>query len=292
MGRVWLLLVAAVWCSGARAQDVILLRNAEEIRAEVREVTDTHLIYRLWDGPDEVLMLPRSEVFSVTYRNGTQDFFMTDRAVSAAAEYPWPAVTKSYRPGDLFDEDGVRGLVISVTDGGRHGLLLSLDQAELPWVGEANRQILAGTVEMISGWTEVRYAYHGGVALGTTDCSDGWNNRLRLLEALPSIGFALSDYPAFAPVRRRGRGREVQYGRLRCVEEPLQCLHGPLWRGSLSPLAGVPLLVVDREGCRTGLWRRCGVPPGGRVALAPETLRDTPLRGGEQGDGLERPCRA
>lgn len=48
---------------GARAQDVILLRNAEEIRAEVREVTDTHLIYRLWDGPDEVLMLPRSEVF-------------------------------------------------------------------------------------------------------------------------------------------------------------------------------------------------------------------------------------
>lgn len=47
MGRVWLLLVAAVWCSGARAQDVILLRNAEEIRAEVREVTDTHLIYRL-----------------------------------------------------------------------------------------------------------------------------------------------------------------------------------------------------------------------------------------------------
>lgn len=206
MGRVWLLLVAAVWCSGARAQDVILLRNAEEIRAEVREVTDTHLIYRLWDGPDEVLMLPRSEVFSVTYRNGTQDFFMTDRAVSAAAEYPWPAVTKSYRPGDLFDEDGVRGLVISVTDGGRHGLLLSLDQAELPWVGEANRQILAGTVEMISGWTEVRYAYHGGIALGTTDCSDGWNNRLRLLEALPSIGFALSDYPAFAWCEAKGAG--------------------------------------------------------------------------------------
>lgn len=206
MGRVWLLLVAAVWCSGARAQDVILLRNAEEIRAEVREVTDTHLIYRLWDGPDEVLMLPRSEVFSVTYRNGMQDFFMTDRAVSAAAEYPWPAVTKSYRPGDLFDEDGVRGLVISVTDGGRHGLLLSLDQAELPWVGEANRQILAGTVEMISGWTEVRYAYHGGVALGTTDCSDGWNTRLRLLEALPSIGFALSDYPAFAWCEAKGAG--------------------------------------------------------------------------------------
>jgi len=33
---------------------------------------------------------------------------------------------KTYQVGDLYDENGVKGYVIKVTDGGKHGLLLSL----------------------------------------------------------------------------------------------------------------------------------------------------------------------
>lgn len=38
---------------GAEAQDVILLRNADEVKAEVREITDSHILYTLWGGSDK-----------------------------------------------------------------------------------------------------------------------------------------------------------------------------------------------------------------------------------------------
>lgn len=63
MKHIGTMLIALLWYSGAWAQDLILLRNAEEIRAEVREITDTHVLYRLWNGSEEVLSLPRNEIF-------------------------------------------------------------------------------------------------------------------------------------------------------------------------------------------------------------------------------------
>ena len=42
------MLAALLWWGGAEAQDVILLRNADEVKAEVREITDSHILYTLW----------------------------------------------------------------------------------------------------------------------------------------------------------------------------------------------------------------------------------------------------
>ena len=138
------MLAALLWWGGAEAQDVILLRNADEVKAEVREITDSHILYTLWGGSDKVLSLPRAEVFSVTYQNGEKELFVGDDSGATgpvtAADYLWPRVTKSYRPGDLFDEDGIRGIVISTTDNGRHGLILSLEQApkSLRWSADSS----------------------------------------------------------------------------------------------------------------------------------------------------------
>ena len=84
-------------------------------------------------------------------------------------------------------------------------MILSLDQKELPWVGEENRQALAGTEKLASGW-KIRYVYYGGVELGVADRSDGWRNRVRLFEVLASTGFSLSDFPAFEWCEARGSG--------------------------------------------------------------------------------------
>lgn len=210
MKRFLLLLAAlAAWAGGA-AQDVILLRSSDEVKAVVTEITDSHLLYKVWGGSDVVFSIPRAEVFSVTYQNDEKEFFMQDQTVGKAAvtvDYPWPVVTQNYRPGDLFDEDGLRGLVISTTDEGRHGLILSLDQSKrLPWVGEENEMALAGTVEAAPGWTTVQYNYHGGVALGLTDRMDGWNNRQRLIEVMVSTGLDWSDFPAFEWCEAKGGG--------------------------------------------------------------------------------------
>lgn len=97
------MLAALLWWGGAEAQDVILLRNADEVKAEVREITDSHILYTLWGGSDKVLSLPRAEVFSVTYQNGEKELFVGDDSGATgpvtAADYPWPRVTKRLPPG-------------------------------------------------------------------------------------------------------------------------------------------------------------------------------------------------
>ena len=52
MRRLLFMLAALLWWGGAEAQDVILLRNADEVKAEVREITDSHILYTLWGGSD------------------------------------------------------------------------------------------------------------------------------------------------------------------------------------------------------------------------------------------------
>ena len=186
------MLAALLWWGGAEAQDVILLRNADEVKAEVREITDSHILYTLWGGSDKLLSLPRAEVFSVTYQNGEKELFVGDDSGAtgpvAAADYPWPRVTKSYRPGDLFDEEGVRGIVISTTDNGRHGLILSLEQSSkrLRWSAD-------------SSWAT-------DLLLGLSDREDGWNNRRRLIERLAEGKLTWEDFPAFEWCESLGPG--------------------------------------------------------------------------------------
>lgn len=81
MKRLLFLLAGLLCCAAAGAQDIILLRNADEVKATVTEITDSHILYKVWGGSDAVLSIPRAEVFSVTYQNGEKEFFMEDRTV-------------------------------------------------------------------------------------------------------------------------------------------------------------------------------------------------------------------
>ena len=38
-----------------------------------------------------------------------------------------------YGIGDIYNKNGIKGVVVMLTDGGRHGLIMSLDEACLPW---------------------------------------------------------------------------------------------------------------------------------------------------------------
>lgn len=191
MKRLLFLLAGLLCCAAAGAQDIILLRNADEVKATVTEITDSQILYKVWGGSDAVLSIPRAEVFSVTYQNGEKEFFMEDRAIgktAVAVDYPWPEVSRSYRPGEMFDENGLRGLVISVTDEGRHGLLLSLDCSKATWsrtVGE-NRCV--------------------EVAIGTTDSNDGWINRQTWARLVVTGALETDDHPAFAGCEELGLG--------------------------------------------------------------------------------------
>ena len=45
-----------------------------------------------------------------------------------------------YGIGDIYDKNGIKGVVIMLTDGGRHGLIMSLDEACLPWCNLHRKQ--------------------------------------------------------------------------------------------------------------------------------------------------------
>lgn len=58
------------------AQDIITLKNTEELKTKVVEVTDSQVKYRKWNnlgGP--VYTLNKSEIFVIKYQNGDKDVF-------------------------------------------------------------------------------------------------------------------------------------------------------------------------------------------------------------------------
>lgn len=51
-------------------------------------------------------------------------------------EEPDPTPEGKYKPGDLYDVDGVKGVVFYVNEDGESGLMMSMDQAALAWSTE------------------------------------------------------------------------------------------------------------------------------------------------------------
>ena len=58
------------------AQDIIVMRNGDEVEAKVTKVGTTEVEYHKWsnqDGP--VYTVAKSDVFMVKYKNGEKDVF-------------------------------------------------------------------------------------------------------------------------------------------------------------------------------------------------------------------------
>ena len=97
MKQLLLFIVCCLYGISAAAQDIILKRNAEQIEAVVKEITDTDVKYRKFTHTEGVTYsIRRSEVFSITYENGTKDLFADEKPQAVAASYPYPPVSRSY----------------------------------------------------------------------------------------------------------------------------------------------------------------------------------------------------
>ncbi len=97
-----------------------------------------------------------------------------------------PYYFRPYEVGNLYDDGKLKGVIVEVTEDGRHGMIVSLEEAPgmLAWaVDKAN----VGE-------------------LGLNDLKDGRNNMARLAEHLTATGGSWSDYPAFEWCRSLGEG--------------------------------------------------------------------------------------
>lgn len=187
MKRFLFLLFGALAALPAAAQDIILLRDASEIRADVLEVDERSVAYRNFgDETGPLRRIGRDKLVSITYANGDKEVYAGQSAGprSPGDDYPWPPVSRSYRVGELFSEGGVVGIVIHATDDGRHGLLVSLDMDQMTFAGSGLEK----------------------VAIGMDDRLDGWRNMKVLERFVQANGLTWGCFPAFAWCRGQGPG--------------------------------------------------------------------------------------
>lgn len=80
MKRTILFLAAVIgFVIVAQAQDIITLRNGEDIQALVQEINDNDIKYKKFDNPNGPnYTLKKSEVFMIRYKNGSKDVFSTE----------------------------------------------------------------------------------------------------------------------------------------------------------------------------------------------------------------------
>lgn len=90
-----------------------------------------------------------------------------------------------YNIGDIYDKNGVRGVVVMLTDEGRHGLVMSLDEACLSWCTLPRKQ---------------------QKRVGASDRYDGANNMQAVEKYIAENGLSWSDFPAFEWCRAKGEG--------------------------------------------------------------------------------------
>lgn len=208
-----LFVLFAVWCGAmtAAAQDLIVRTDASQVEARVLEISPDAVRYKRFSNPDgPTYVLPVAEIRYIRYANGEVEYYAkevpaepltparsageaqeqaageTEAAPQAEAPRPAPEyVLRRYEVGDLYDRDGVKGVVCIVSDEGTHGLVISLEQIYLTW-SEFRKPDLR--------------------TVGAENRTDGEEN-MRTVEAyIAANGLSWDDFPAFKWCREQGEG--------------------------------------------------------------------------------------
>lgn len=210
-----LLLFPALCCGAltAVAQDLIVKTDAAQIEAKVTEITPDAVRYKRFSNPEgPTYVLPVGEIDYIRYANGEKEVFRKSAApaapaasnasassgtsapaapasdsASAAAQPAAPAqyVLKRYEVGDLYDYNGLKGVVCQVTDDGLHGLLVSLDEVMIPWSTFRKPELRT---------------------VGTSDRMDGRANMETVARYIAENNLSWDDFPAFKWCRELGEG--------------------------------------------------------------------------------------
>lgn len=193
--RKLLFLLFAVLCgvTTAAAQDLIVKTDSSKIEATVTEVSPDAVRYKRFSNPDgPTYVLPTAEISYIQYANGEKELYSAASAASAApAEQPVAAapqgryVLKEYEIGELYDENGIKGVVCVLSEDKQHGLIISLDQIYLPWNLFRKPDLFM---------------------IGAEDRTDGMVNMQTVERYIAEHNLSWDDFPAFKWCREKGEG--------------------------------------------------------------------------------------
>ena len=214
--RAFMIFVAAfLFTNVAIAQDLLVKHNGEQMRVKVLKITKKKVQFVRQGTELPVYTLPTSEIKYIEYPMGERDTFGNEVEAPKPAPVesapssdegigkmwhgpvppptiiapPTPEQTASsehiYAVGDIYDKDGVKGIVAVLYEGGRHGLVISLEEACLPWCTLHRKKVKKA---------------------GATNQLDGEENMRAIEKYITDNGLSWSDFPAFKWCRERGEG--------------------------------------------------------------------------------------
>ena len=208
--RSFLIIVAALAFSiSAAAQDLLVKRNGEQMRVKVLKITKNKVQFTRQGSEFPVYTLPTSEIDYIEYPMGDRDTFNKE-ASSTPAPAPSSEATQSrelekwhgavpstnlvplsvqtakkYTIGEIYDQNGVKGIVAVLYDGGEHGLVMSLDEACLAWSTLPRKKVKK---------------------TGANDRYDGMANMKAIEKYIADNNLSWNQFPAFKWCRDKGEG--------------------------------------------------------------------------------------
>ncbi len=196
MKRCFLLLVAALFgIFGASAQDLIVKTDSTKIEAKVIEVSPQSVRYKRFTNPDgPTYVLPTLEIHYIRYANGETEYYTreTSAATTGSAASRSESTTavetlplREYAIGELYDVNGVKGVVCQLSEDRRHGLIISLEELYLPW--------------SVFRKPELR-------TVGADHRTDGRVNMQTVARYIEENNLSWEDFPAFKWCREQGEG--------------------------------------------------------------------------------------
>ncbi len=205
MKRGIALLFAAIFgVFAASAQDLIVKIDSTKIEAKVLEITPENVRYKRFSNPEgPTYVLPIPEIHYIRYANGDMEYYTRDvipatplvpavktseasQPGASAQQMPLgPNDLKEYEIGELYDRNGVKGIVCQLSEDKRHGLVLSLDEIYLHW-SEFRKPDLR--------------------VVGADNRIDGVDNMEKVARYIEEQGLSWDDFPAFKWCREKGEG--------------------------------------------------------------------------------------
>ncbi|HOG41812.1 MAG TPA: hypothetical protein PLI69_04650 [Bacteroidales bacterium] len=104
MKKIFLSLIAVIaFINLANAQDFVIMRNGDEIRAKVLEITVDEVKYRLYDEPDGVIYTVwKTDIIMIHYESGRSEVF--SKQVMPGPYYSQRVPVDGLRPGMKYNE--------------------------------------------------------------------------------------------------------------------------------------------------------------------------------------------
>ncbi len=194
--KKFICLIFAVCCgiAAAAAQDLIVKTDASKIEASVLEVSPDAVRYKRFSNPDgPTYVLPVAEIHYIQYANGEKEFYSEAPATTPETSAPRSEVQtpqgryvlKEYEIGELYDENGLKGVVCVLSEDKQHGLIISLDQIYLPWNISRKPNLFV---------------------VGAENRTDGMANMEIVERYIAEHGLSWDDFPAFKWCREKGEG--------------------------------------------------------------------------------------